>query len=145
MAKLISGIYKSIVRGTTDLIATIGSTTSHSVQYHDWENRADEDKLPQATLLGVDGFSFEEQEGLWAIRYGLTLSSFRDTNLLNEVEILDVIHEHTGEGRKVFLRDPNTGAVVSELVTAAWHLTPMGTSQHRNYRSIGIELLRTAS
>jgi hypothetical protein len=33
----------------------------------------------------------------------------------------------------------------SELVTSAWQLSPMAKSEFRNYRTISIELLRTAN
>lgn len=141
----IPGIYRSILRTLVDLIGEISSTTGNQeIQYHDWESRADENDLPKKTLIGLEGFTFSENKGMWIIRFGLALSSYQDDNLLNEIEMLGVIHEHTGEGKKVKLLDPIEGDEISELVVVAWDLAPMGQSQLRNYRTISIELMRTA-
>lgn len=138
-------IYKSIVRHIVDLIEDIRTTTGNlEIQYHDWESRNDENNLPKVPLLGLEGFTFSENRGLWTIRAGLALSSYQDVNLLNEVEMLGIIHEKTGEGTKIRLLNPEDASEVSELVVAAWELAPMAQSQLRNYRTISVELLRTA-
>lgn len=140
---VIPQIYKSIIRSTVDLISIIAETTgNHDIQYHNWESRADENELPQVTLLGPEGFTFEENGGLWVVRYGLTLSTWQDRELLDEVEIVGIIHDVTGERKKLKLLDTVTGAEASEMYTSAWQVAPMAQSQFRNYRSIGIELLR---
>lgn len=138
-------IYKSVIRHIVDLIGEISSTTgNHEISYHDWESRADENTLPKETLIGLEGFTFNENKGLWVTRFGIALSSYQDTNLLNEIEMLGIIHDSTGEGKKIKLLDPIEGEELSEMVVAAWDLAPMGQSQLRNYRTISIELLRTA-
>jgi hypothetical protein len=138
-------IYKSVIRHIVDLIGEIGSTTGNqNVLYHDWESRSDENDLPKQTLIGLEGFTFSENKGLWVVRFGIALSSYQDDNLLNEIEMLGVIHEFTGEGAKFKMLDPVEGEEVSEMVVAAWDLSPMGQSQLRNYRTVSIELLRTA-
>jgi hypothetical protein len=143
---ILSSIYKSLIRGTVDIIDEINTTdVGRNVAYHSWESRSDENDLPHQTLLGVDSFMFEENKGRWIIRYSLGLSSYHDANLLNELEILDILHERTGEGKKTPLLDPVTGDILSELVTSAWQLAPMAQSEFRNYRTISIELLRTAN
>ena len=142
---VLASVYKSIVRNTVDLIAEINSTIPGAeVEYMDWESRYDENALPHTTLLGVDGWTWEERQGLWVTRYGLGLSSYADSNLLNEIDIVDLIHQWTGEGKKVNLLNPDDGELITELVTSAWQLSPMAQSQYRNYRTISIELLRTA-
>jgi hypothetical protein len=141
---MISSIYKSLVRSTNDIVEEIKATTGHqALQYWSWENRQDEDKLPKETLIGVDGFAFSENQGLWVVRYSIALSSFQDAHLLREMEIIDIIHAHTGEGQKIKLLDPVTGQEISEMVTSAWDMAPMAQSEIRNYRAISIELLRT--
>ena len=136
-------IYKSIIRSAVDLVSLIGQTTGNQdIQYHNWETRADENDLPQVTLLGPEGFTFEENGGLWVVRYGLTLSTWQDRELLDETEILGIIHDVTGEKKKLKLLSETTGGEVSEMYCSAWQVTPMAQSQFRNYRSIGIELLR---
>lgn len=141
----IPSIYKSIIRHIVDLIGEISVTTGNqNIQYHDWESRSDENDLPKKTLIGVEGFTFTENKGLWVVRFGIALSSYQDVNLLNEIEILGIIHESTGEGSKIRLLDPVEGEELSEMVVAAWDLSPMGQSQLRNYRTISIELMRTA-
>lgn len=141
---LIGPIYKSIVRWTTDLIEELNLTGDFpTLAYQDWENRYDETVLPRGTLLGIDGFSFEENQGLWLLRFALALSSHRDENLHNEIELISAINRRTGEGQKIPLREMVAGEEVSELKVAAWQLMPMTQSLLRNYRTIGIEALRT--
>lgn len=146
MRKLYSTLYKSVVRATTDLIKDIQATTGdQGLRYWSWESRMDEDKMPREPLLGVNGFSFDENQGLWLIRFGLTISTVDDANLLEEADILDMIHERFGEGKKILLRNPEDGSVMNELVCVAFEVLPMGQTQVRNYRSVGIEVLRTGT
>lgn len=144
MSRLMSTIYKSLVRSVNDLIKEIQTTTGSSdIGYWSWEARGDEDKLPARTLIGLDGYNFDENKGLWIIRMGITLSSYSDANLLDEADMLDVVHDLFGYEKKVKLRNPDTGAEFSELYVTAFQIMPMGQSELRNYRSVGVELLRT--
>lgn len=101
--------------------------------------------MPRQPLLGVNGFSFDENNGMWLIRSGLTLSTVDDANLFIEADMLDMIHERFGERKKIFLRNPDSGDVINELMTAHFEIMPMGQTTARNYRSVGIELLRTGT
>jgi hypothetical protein len=146
MPRIYSTLYKSVVRATSDLIKEIEATTGDlSLKYWDWENRSDEDKLPRVPLLGVNGFSFDENGGLWLVRFGLTLSTIDDDHLLKEADMIDAIHAKFGEGNKVAMRDPTSGTVINELVVAAFEVAPMGQTQMRNYRSVAVEILRTGT
>lgn len=146
MSVIISRIYKSIIRSTADMIEEINASEIYGeVAYHDWESRGDENTLPSKTLIGLDGFSFDENRGLWLIRYALAISSYRDYNLLNEIEMIDVIHDHFGQGKKVALRNVVDGEEESELVCTEFQMLPMAQSEIRNYRTIGIELKRTGA
>jgi hypothetical protein len=143
---IIKPIYKSILRWTTDLITDLNALgTLPLIEYESWESRFDENTLPQTTLLGIDGFSFSENRGLWEISFALGLSSHKDANLLHEIDILDEIQIRTGEGSKIPLLEMNLGEEVSELNIFTWQLLPMAQSELRNYRTIGIEAHRTGS
>lgn len=145
---LIAPIYKSILRYTSEVITEINSLGTYpEVGYHDWEARGDENTLPRMTLIGIEGFGFRENQGLWEIRFGLGVSSFRDANLLHEIEILDFLQTRFGERCKVPLYDvtDNTAVQVSELVSVDFQTLPMSQSTYRNYREIGIELKRTGT
>lgn len=140
---VIPHIYKSIIRNTQDLVSLIGQTTGNqNVQYHSWDARAEENKLPDATLLGIEGFTFDENEGLWIVRYGLTLSTWNDLNLLDEIEILGLLHDRTGWKTKVRMLNEQTGLEIGEMICAHWEVAPNVQTSFRNYRSVGIELLR---
>lgn len=145
MSRLVSTIYKSLLRSVSDLIKEVNDTTAVDAEYRAWEARDDEDKLPQKTLIGLNGYNFDENAGLWIIRFGITISSLNDANLMNEADILDIIHEQYGFQKKVNLRDPETGNIISELYVAMFHIMPMTQSELRNYRTVGIEVLRTDS
>lgn len=116
-----------------------------NISYHNWESRSPEENLPSHTLIGTDGFSFDENAGLWIIRFALAVSSFRDTNLLTEIELIGYLQERYGEGKKIDLLRLSDGAVASELVVSAFKVQPMAQSEQRNYRTLGIELLRTGT
>jgi hypothetical protein len=105
----------------------------------------DEDQMPRVPLMGVNGFSLDENLGMWLIRFGITLSTIDDANLLDEADMIDAIHDAFGEKKKIDLLDPVTGEKTSELVVTAFEVLPMGQTQMRNYRSIGLEAKRTAA
>lgn len=136
-------IHKSLIRHTQELVSYIGATTgNHDIQYQAWDSRYEEDQLPKATLLGVEGFTFEENGGLWRVRYGLTLSTYQDRNQLEEIEIVGMIHEHTCVETKIPILDEATGEEFSQMHVSHWEIAPGVGTVMRNYRSIGIELLR---
>lgn len=147
MQKFYSTVYKSVVRAANDLVKDIKATMpdQDALRYWSWESRMDEDKMPNVPLIGINGFSLEENAGLWVIRFGLTISTVDDANLLVEADMLDIIHQHFGEKKKIFLRDPDEGAAINELVSVDFHIMPMGQTQVRNYRSVGIEFKRTGT
>lgn len=145
MPSPIPPVYKSIVRAITDTIEWINTKGLYPQQvgFHNWEERTPETQLPQTTLIGVDGFGFDENEGRWIIRFALAVSSYRDINLLTEIELIGLLEEKFGEGEKINLLRLSDGAIASELVSAAFKVMPMAQSEQRNYRTIGVELLRT--
>lgn len=144
MSRMISTVYKSLLRSVNDLIKDVAEKTGDTdVRYWAWESRADEDKMPSGTVIGVDGYNFDENKGLWIIRAGITLSTRNDLNLMTETEILDIIHDHYGYQKKVNLLHPDTGELFSELYVVEFQVMPMGQSELRNYRTVGIELKRT--
>lgn len=143
---IVTPIYKSVVRAIVDFIEELNDDGSFGlITYHDWESRGEEENLPTNTLLGLDGWSFDENLGRWIIRFSLALSSYRDTNLLNEIDLLDRLHLRFGEKQKIALLEMTGGDEIAELMISVFQLLPMGQSQWRNYRSIGIELMRTSS
>jgi len=145
---IIAPLFKSILRYTSETIEEINAAGVYpEVRYHDWESRGDEDKLPRCTLIGVEAFGFHENRGLWDIRFGLGVSSYRDANLLDEIELIDFLHTRFGEGRKVplYAVSGDNAEQISELVSTDFQSLPMSQSSYRNYREIGIELKRTGT
>lgn len=141
---IIEPVYKSIIRKVTDLIETInGEGHFRTLMWHNFEDRNDEAELPRETLVGLDGFSFDENKGLWIIRVALAISSYNDINLLEEIELIDRIHRDFGEGNKVALLDMGSGDEANELVITTFSMLPMGQSEVRNYRTIGLQIMRT--
>jgi hypothetical protein len=146
MSKLYSTVYKSVVRAVNDLVKDIQSTMpDQRARYWTWESRDDEDKLPRDMLVGVNGFAFDENLGQWLIRFGISISTVDDANLLTEAEIIDMTHDLFGEKKKIALLDPDDASVTNELVSVHWEVLPMVQTQLRNYRSIGVELRRTGT
>ena len=88
-------------------------------------------------------FDFNENQGLWVLRFSIGVSPWQDFNLDEQMKILDIIHEMVGERAKVNLLHPETGALVSEMVVSGFHIAPATTTELRNYRVVSIELMRT--
>ncbi len=142
---IISRIYKSLVRHVSDLIEELNASKSLGITYHVWESRGEEDKLPKNILMGVDGFNFHENGGLWIIRFSIALSSYQDTLLLREAEVLDAIYDWFHEKQRVPLRDLESGDEDNQLVVTDFEIAPMQQTMLRNYRTVSIELKRTAN
>ena len=142
---IISRIYKSLVRHVSDLIEELNASKSLGIIYHVWESRGEEDKLPKNILMGVDGFNFHENGGLWIIRFSIALSSYQDTLLLREAEVLDAIYDWFHEKQRVPLRDLESGDEDNQLVVTDFEIAPMQQTMLRNYRTVSIELKRTAN
>lgn len=143
---IVAPVYKSIVRWIGDTVEELEETGGFPpMQYQDWESRGDENKLPMTTLVGMDGFSFDENDGLWIVRFAVAVSSFRDAGLLNEIELISALHRRMGQGSKVPLREMELGEQINELLVSDWELAPMAQSSLRNYRTIGMTVLRTGT
>lgn len=145
MSSPIPAIYKSIVRATSLLINDMNAANVGPVAYHNWEERGEEKDLPEISLLGVEGFSFDENKGFWVVRYGLALSSYNDVNLSREIELVGMIHDRFKESSQIELIDLATLTTDNILHVSDFKVMPMGQSELRNYRSIGIELLRAGT
>ena len=147
MSSPIPAVYKSIIRAVSDAIDVINADPLYPtpVEYHNWEERTPETQLPQTTLIGTDGFGFDPNEGRWIIRFALAVSSYRDANMLTEVELIGKLDDIFGEGKKINLLSLSDGAIASELLVTQFRVMPMSQSELRNYRTIGMELFRTGT
>ncbi|MGN6820264.1 MAG: hypothetical protein ACTHJR_16495 [Sphingomonas sp.] len=144
MPSVVKPVYKSLVRHVNDQIDELNNLGNFpTLQYHDFESRGDEDKLPRTTLVGLDGFSFDKNKGLWIIRVALAISSYRDANLLHEMDLIDELEQRMGEEQTIPLREMINGDEVSELYVQKFQIYPMAQSELRNYRTIAMELSRT--
>lgn len=135
------------MRHITDLIDELNSlgVFTDELQWHNFESRNDENTLPATTLIGLDGFSFDENQGFWIIRVALAVSSHRDLNLLDEIELISAIQQRLHEGSKIKLLDMATADENNELVVTNFTMLPMAQSELRNYRTIGMEIKRTGT
>jgi len=140
----LESLYKSVIRRTQDTISEIKLRgISEDLEYYAWDSRGEVQEMPATDLLGVAGWTFKENGGLWEVRVGLTLSTINDENLLREIQMLDVIHNFWGEQVQVPMLDKITGEEFTVMVVVDFDVMPAGNSEKRNYRPIGLELLRT--
>lgn len=142
----LESLYKSLIRKVQDTIDVIKAQgISENLTYYSWDSRGEVAEAEHADLIGLAGWSFRENGGLWEVRSGLTLSTYNDINLFREIRILNVIHDLWGEGCKVPMVDKDTGEEFTEMVVSDFDMLPGGAgAERRNYRPIGIELLRTS-
>lgn len=146
MAFQLSSIYRSLLRRVVETIDDVRDQgISSTLTYYAWDSRNDQAELEAMDLLGLAGWTFRENKGLWMIHAGLTLSTLNDENLVREVAIMDVIHNRWGENASIPLYDIDEGTVYTNLVVSEFEVMPAGTSEKRNFRPIGLELKRTAN
>lgn len=146
MAFKISSVYKSLVRHVVDTVDTIKlEGISPDLTYYAFDSRGEQAELETVDLIGLAGWSFNENRGLWVIRAGINISTINDENLMREIEIIDALHDVFGEDCVIPLRDPVTGNEYTQLVVKEFELMPASYSEKRNYRPIGLELLRTSN
>lgn len=143
----LESLYKSLVRHVQDTIAVVKTAgISPDISYYAWDSRGEVSEAEHKDLIGLAGWSFHENGGLWEVRSGLTLSTYNDINLFREVKILNVIHDMWGENCKIAMLDKDTGKEFTQMVVSDFDMLPGGGgAEQRNYRPIGIELLRTSS
>jgi len=143
----LESLYKSLIVHTQNTIAAVRNAgISTNLEYYAWDSRGEVSEQSDVDLIGLAGWSFRENGGLWEVRSGLTLSTYNDINLFREIKILNVIHDMWGEGSKVPMVDKNTGIEFTEMVVSDFDMLPGGGgAEKRNYRPVGIELLRTSS
>lgn len=145
MAFKISNIYASLLK---HLVASIDKAVADGVsadlQYYAWDSRGDAAELPETDLIGLAGWSFGENRGLWEIHCGITISTLSDENLFREVALVDVIHELWGEEAIIPMLDDD-GNEYTQLVVKEFDMLAAGQSEKRNFRPIGLTLRRTSN
>lgn len=139
----ISAIYKSLVRHVLDTVEDVRDQGIAELEYWAWDSRGDENEPEAKDLIGIAGWTFTENGGLWVIHAGITISTINDENLFREAEIIDAIHNRFGEECLIPMRDPQTGQEYTQLVVKGFEMLPSGNSSKRNYRPIGLQLRRT--
>ena len=147
MAKFrISDVYKSVVRHVMDCVEDMRARgISADIAYYAFDSRGDRAELETTDLLGVAGWTFDENRGLWTVRCGINISTINDENLFREIEIVDALHEWFGEDCSIPMRDGDSGEELTNLVVRNFEMLPPLQSEKRNYRPIGLELLRAAA
>lgn len=146
MAFTLESLYKSLVRHVTDTITHIRDQgISDDLEYYAWDSRMEVGELPYKDLMGLAGWTFSENRGLWTIHCGLSVSTYNDENLFREIKILDAVHDLWGEGASVPMRDHVSGEIYTSLYVTEFDVMPAAQSEKRNFRPIGLELLRTGT
>lgn len=141
----ISNIGKSLMRQIMDTIDQIKADGySEDLTYYAWDSRGEEAELVEADLIGLAGWTFKENRGLWEVHAGITISTVNDENLFREMAIVDAIHDMFGEECVVPMRD-EAGDEYTQLTVAEFEMLPAGNSEKRNFRPIGLQLKRTSS
>lgn len=141
----IEALYKSLLRHVHDIMDEAKALgLSSTLDYYAWDSRGDVSETENRDLIGLAGWSFKENGGRWLVHAGVVLSTYNDENLFREIAILNFIHDKLGEQSKIPMRDKETGDKVDELYVAEFEIMPAGQSELRNYRTVALELLRTA-
>jgi hypothetical protein len=125
----------------------IDAGISDDIQYYSWDSRGQETELPNKDLIGLMGWTYDENDGLPTIEWGILTSLVLDQNQFREVKVLDIIRRKFvvggGDYKTVPLVDANTGEEYSCLQVAAFEVMPAGRSEIRSTRNIAIGLMKT--
>lgn len=143
MAFKISNIYKSLVRQIVDTMEEARGV-SPDLQYFAWDSADEVAELPNHDLIGLAGWTFSENRGLWQVHAGITISTLNDLNLFRETDLVDIVHDKWGEKCPIPLRD-DAGTEIAQLVVEEFELLAAGRSEKRNFRPIGLTLLRASN
>src|ERR1700741_4665668 len=93
---------RCLLRFTNDLVDMLNTTIPDlGVQYWAWENRTEETQLPRNPLLGLAEFNFDDNSKIWVAHFSLVYSSYRDSNLLTESFVLDVLYDNLARLKKI--------------------------------------------
>jgi len=145
MSFRISNVGKSLMRHLMDTIDAVkAADVSPGLEYYAWDSRSDEAELSEVDLIGLAGWTFKENRGLWDVYAGITISTINDENLFREMAIIDAVHDMFGDDCVIPMRDDN-GDEYTQLVVHEFEMLPAGNSEKRNYRPIGLQLKRTSN
>jgi hypothetical protein len=145
----LESLYVSMVKKIEDIrYEIINAGQSTNMSYYAWDSRGSETELPNADLIGLIGWTFEENEGLPAIQMGILVSLVMDKNQFREVKILDTIRNNFvgigGDYKCIPLLTPSTGVEYSQLQVSNFEIMPAGRSEVRSTRNVGVEFLRVS-
>lgn len=132
-------IYKSLLRFCDGLC----TNAPHALEYYAWDSRNEEAELPRRDLVGISGWTYQDDEALLTVSFGLTVSTIEDINLMREIELLDYLHEIAGKGSTIPVLDMVSGLAINELAVSSFNILPTGQSLLRNYRTAALELALT--
>ena len=133
-------IYKSLLRFVGDL----ADAAPHPLIYHAWDSRNDEAELPRADIIGISGWTYNDDQALLSVDMGVTLSTIDDINLMREVDLIDYCWANAGSGMEIPVRDVLTGQDINKLAVTEFRIVPSGQSVIRNYRTMALSMLLTA-
>lgn len=141
-------VYATLVGKTKEIIDAVrASGISPDMQYMAWDSRGDVTELPNTDLMGVNDWTWSENDDhLPDIEFAILTSVTKDRNLFREVEILNEIrkacvHEIRPEYKVWAVRDEQNQPF-SQLTVTDFSIMPSGESEARSVRQVGISLKR---
>lgn len=142
----LESLYKSLLRRIEEIRAQIiSSGISTNMKYYAWDSRGEDTELGNTDLIGLVGWSYEENEGLPVIQAGVLVSMIVDQNQFREVRVMDVIRNSfvgsSGDFKTIGLFD-NTATEYGQLQVSNFEIMPAGRSEIRSTRNVAIEFLR---
>lgn len=142
-------LYKSAIAAIQDIRQyLLDEGISTDMEYYAWDSRGQTTELPNVDLIGIVGWTFEENDGLPVVQIGILVSTTLDQNLFKEIKIMDAIRNHfvgpNGDYKTVPLLDPDTGVELAQMQVSDFEIMAAGRSETRTTRSVGLELIRNS-
>lgn len=145
----LESLYVSAIAEINSVIEEIMSKgISKDIAYYSWDARGQETELPNTDLIGLMGWTYNENEGLPVIQLGILTSLVLDQNQFREVRVMDILRNRfcgpDGDYKTLRLVTPDLGKEYGLLQVTDFEVMPAGRSEVRSTRNVAIELIRAS-
>lgn len=86
-------IYRAARKSTVRFIRDQIMALNRPIEYLDWDEASDIQKLPSIDLIGLNGFALTNDGSLHNLIFGVTFSSLNDNNLARITDYVDHFYD----------------------------------------------------
>lgn len=134
----------SAIRFVTDVIRYLNTnrTGTMEVLYQDWDAHADLQEMPNADLIGMNGFAITDQDRTHEIVFGVTICTYNDPNVFRLTEFSNEFYKRMRTHKQFPLFDPETASPIGVATfESGTTVTPVARVEVRPTMSISCSAL----